>query len=437
MKSPLAKVVHPVAGEPMIYRLVLECQQAGAEEIRVVVGHAENHVPQIIEPLGAICFRQEAPRGTADAVRVAQPDTLEGSILILHGDLPLLRHQDLLRLVREFNSSDADFAVATTEFDRPVDNGRVIRHMGNLYSIVEPEDASHDTLKIKEVDAGIYLTRGDVLEEYLPKIKTSNVKGEFYFTDLISLCLDDQLKVITLNIDSQKAHGVNTLKELAMATKAVFLKKAQQLMDAGVIIIDPDNTYIEEDVTIAEGTVVHPNVHIKGRTEIASLCNIEPGCVIASSTLAKGVHVKANSYITESNVDEMSEIGPFAHLRPKSEVGKNCKIGNFVELKKVSFGDGSKAGHLSYLGDAVIGKDVNIGCGTITANYAIDKKKYVTKIGDNVFVGSDSQFVAPIEIGANSIIACGSTITKNVPEGSLAVARGRQVVKENFKPRKS
>lgn len=220
-----------------------------------------------------------------------------------------------------------------------------------------------------------------------------------------------------------------------MASKTVFLKKAEALLEAGVMIVDPSNTYIEEDVIVGEGTVIHPNVHLKGRTEIGSLCNIEPGCVITSSILEKGVHVKANSYITESTVGEMSEVGPFAHLRPKSEVGRNCKIGNFVELKKVTFGDGSKAGHLTYLGDAIIGKDVNIGCGTITANYAIDKKKYVTKIGDNVFVGSDSQFVAPIEVGANSIIACGSTITKNVPEGSLAVARGRQVIKENFKPR--
>lgn len=433
MKSPLPKVIHPVAGEPMIYRLVLECQKAGAEEVRVVVGFGEDHVRQIVEPLGGICFRQVKPRGTADAVRAAQPMNMEGSLLIVHGDLPLLREGEILRLVREFNASDADFAVVTTQREHPTDEGRVIRHMGNIFSVVEASDASHETLQIKEVDVGMYLTRADILEEYLPKIKPSNKKGEYYFTDLISLCLDDQSKVVSLGIRPNSSLGVDNLKELAMATKEVFVRKAEKLMSEGVIIVDPFNTYIEEDVIVEKGAVIHPNVHLKGRTEIGTLCNIEPGCVIVSSTLAKGVHVKANSYISDSSVDEMSEIGPFAHLRPKSEVGKNCKVGNFVEMKKTRFGDGSKAGHLTYLGDAVIGKEVNIGCGTITANYAIDKKKYVTKIGDNVFVGSDSQFVAPIEIGANSIIACGSTITKNVPEGALAVARGRQVIKENFK----
>ncbi len=435
MKSPFPKVVHPVAGEPMIYRTIVECQQAGAEEVRVVVGYGENLVRQIAEPLGATCFRQTQQRGTGDAVRSALQTEMEGTVLIINGDQPLVRARDIKKLVEAYVKTDADLAVVTAEMEKPGVFGRIVRNGGNIYAIVEAKDASHDALKIKEINVGIYICQAETLAEYLPKLKANNAQGELYITDLVSMFIEDQLTVTTLPAEPHVAWGVNSQQELAVATKTIFLKKAEALMNEGVIIIDPTNTYIEESVTIGEGTVIHPNVHLKGKTEIAGLCNIEPGTVITDSTLAKGVHVKANSYITDSSIDEMSEIGPFAHLRPKSEVGKNCKVGNFVELKKVKFGDGSKAGHLTYLGDAIIGKDVNIGCGTITANYAIDKKKYLTVIGDNVFVGSDSQFVAPIEIGADSIIACGSTITKNVPAGALAVARGRQVTKENFKPK--
>jgi bifunctional UDP-N-acetylglucosamine pyrophosphorylase/glucosamine-1-phosphate N-acetyltransferase len=435
MNSPFPKVIHPVAGEPMIYRLILECQKAGAEEVRVVVGHGEPLVRQIVEPLGALCLRQVAQKGTGDAVRAAQPEAMEGVLIILNGDQPLIRAQDIKNLLRDFLKSDADLAVVTTELDEPGNYGRIVRHHGEIYSIVEAKDASHEALKIREVNVGVYLTHSETLREYLPRLKPNNTQGEFYLTDIVSLYLQDQLKVTTLKAEPQVAWGVNTQQELAMATKTLFSKKAHELMSAGVMIIDPVNTYIEEEVKVGEGAVIHPNVHLKGKTEIGPLCNIEPGCVITGSKLAKGVHVKANSYITDSTIDEMAEIGPFAHLRPKSEVGKGCKVGNFVEMKNTRLGDASKAGHLTYLGDAVIGKDVNIGCGTITANYAIDRKKYVTKIGDNVFVGSDSQFVAPIEVGAGAVIACGSTITKNVPAGALAVARGKQVIKENFKPK--
>lgn len=434
MNSPLPKVVHPVAGQPMIYRLVKETFSAGAQEIRVVVGFGADHVQKIVEPLGAGCFRQENQRGTGDAARSAAPQTMAGTLIILNGDHPLVTSQDIEKLIKGFDANESDLTVVTCELEEPGAFGRIVRHKGEIYGIVEAKDASHETLKIREVNTGIYITRAEVLEEYLPQLTSNNAQGEFYLTDLVGLLIGKGKKVSAIQAEPHLAFGVNTQRELADANKKVFLRKASELLEDGVVILDPTNTYIEDEVTIEPGTVVYPLVTIQGRSRIGAFCQIETGSVIKHSSLADGILVKAHSYIEKSSIGASSEIGPFAHLRPDSKVGESCKVGNFVELKKTELGDRSKAGHLAYLGDAIIGKDVNIGCGTITANYAVDRKKYVTRIGDGVFVGSDSQFVAPVEIGEGAVIACGSTITKNVPAKALAVARARQIVKENFSP---
>ncbi len=436
MKSPLPKVLHPVAGMPMIFRAIETVKEAGAVEVRVIVGFKEQLVRQVVEPTGAICFKQEVQNGTAKAVQSANPDSMKGTVLILNGDHPLLTADDVKGLIQKHVQASNDLSVVSCELDDGKSFGRIVRHHGQLRAIVEAKDASKETLKINEVNTGVYITDAELLSEYLPLISCHNVQGEYYFTDIVSLCQEKGQKVDALIGSSRVAFGVNDQKELAMATKEIFKKKANELLESGVIVIDPDNTYVEDDVEVGEGSILYPGVYLKEKTKIGKFCIIEPNAFIQSSEVDDGVEIKAGTYLTKCKIGKKSVVGPYAHVRPDTVIGEETKIGNFVELKKVKFGDRSKAGHLTYLGDAIIGEDTNIGCGTITCNYAADRKKYVTKIGNNVFVGSDTQFVAPIEVGDNAIIGSGSTITKDVPEKALAVARGKQFIKENYNPKK-
>lgn len=436
MKSPLPKVLHPVAGMPMIQRVVGAAKAAGAQEVRVVVGHGEDLVRQAIEPMGAVCFRQHQQLGTADAVRAAQVDTISGLVIIFNGDHPLIEASDLQKMINEFTASSAHLSVVTVTLDDPGNYGRVVRSQGAVRAIVEAKDASHESRKIKEINTGIYVTRAEILQEYLPKIQPLNAQKEFYLTDLVSLLSEDKRKVETIAAPAHVAQGVNSQQELALVTKETVRRKIDTLMTGGVIVMDPDRTYVESDVTVGEGSVLFPNVYLRGKTTLGQMVVVEPGSVLYHAEIGDRVTIKSGSYIDQAKVGAQSDVGPYAHLRPGTVIGQECKIGNFVEMKKVSFGDRSKASHLTYLGDAKIGVDVNIGCGTITCNYAVDKKKYETTIGDGVFVGSDSQFVAPVKIGDNAVIGSGSTITKDVPANALAVSRSPQVVRENYVPKK-
>ena len=435
MRTPLPKVVHPVAGRPMIERVLRAVKTAGVREVRVVVGFGANLVSPIVEPMGAICFKQEKQLGTADAVRAAQPESLRGTVVILNGDHPLMEAADIENFLREFNDSKADLAVVTCELEDPASFGRVVRQGGQVRAIVEHKDASAEARKIKEINTGIYVVRAETLAALLPKVQSHNAQGEFYLTDLVELAVSQNLKVAGLKADPRVALGVNNQAELAAATRAAFVRKAERLMESGVMVIDPNATFVEDTVEVGPAAMLYPNVFLRGRTKVGEFSVIEPGCMISDAQIDANVHVKSGCYIDRSTVSAHSEIGPYAHLRPDTQVGENCRVGNFVELKKVKFGNGAKAGHLTYLGDAEIGENTNIGCGTITCNYAVDRKKYVTKIGKDVFVGSDSQFIAPVQIGDGAVIGSGSTITKDVPAGALAVTRGQQIVKENYKPR--
>ena len=433
MKSPLPKVLHPVAGQPMIARVVQTCRSAGAIEIRVVVGHGQGLVKTVLQPLNVQAWLQEKQLGTADAVKSAQLDSIESDVIIMNGDHPLITDQDLKNFISDFKEQQLDLAVVTVELDNPGEFGRIVRNNNQLVSIVEAKDASMDTLKIKEVNTGIYIAREHVLKKYIPLIKNNNSKQEFYLTDLIDLALNDKLKVqALLSNNTDVAHGVNNQVELAAATKKVFQTKNKKLMEAGVIFIDPDTAYIEETVIIGAGTVIYPNSFIRGKTAIGAFTVIEPNCFISDSIIGDSVHMKAGCYVEQVIIKNKASVGPFARLRPETVIGEEAHVGNFVEMKKVKFGNKSKAGHLTYLGDAEVGEDVNIGCGTITCNYAADKKKYKTVIGDRVFIGSDSQLVAPVTIGNDALIASGTTVTKNVPEGALALARAPQVNKEGY-----
>lgn len=433
MKSPLPKVLHPVAGQPMIARVIQTCRRAGATEIRVVVGHGQSLVKTVLQPLNVQAYLQEKQLGTANAVLSAQLGSIESDVLIMNGDHPLISDQDLKNFISDFKEQQLDLAVVTVELDSPGDFGRIVRSGNSLVSIVEAKDASADTLKIKEVNTGIYIAKGEVLKKYIPLIKNNNSKQEFYLTDLVDLALKDNLKVQTiLSGNTNVAHGVNNQAELAEATKKVFQNKNAKLMEAGVVFIDPATAYIEESVIIGAGSVIYPNTFIRGKTAIGAFSVIEPNCFISDSIIGDSVHMKAGCYIEQVIIKNKASVGPYARLRPETVIGEEAHVGNFVEMKKVKFGNKSKAGHLTYLGDAQIGEDVNIGCGTITCNYAADKQKYQTIIGDRVFVGSDSQLVAPVTIGNDALIASGTTVTKDVPEGALALARAPQVNKEGY-----
>jgi bifunctional UDP-N-acetylglucosamine pyrophosphorylase / glucosamine-1-phosphate N-acetyltransferase len=435
MKSPLPKVLHPVAGVPIIKKVIDAVKGAGASEIRVVVGYGEALVRKVVEPMGVTCYPQQNQWGTADAVKAADPATLNGDVLILNGDHPLLVAEDIQKIITEFRESRSAVGVVSAMVKEPGSLGRIVRHKGELRAIVEAADASAETLKIREINTGIYVIEAEILASYLPNIQNHNSKGEYYLTDIISICQEAGEKVAAIQARASVGFGVNTQGELAKATRVLFGRKRRELMDAGVLMIDPQSTYIEEEVEVGAGSVLYPGVYLRGRTKIGAYCVIEPGSYLAHARLADGAHVKAYSYLENSTVGAKASIGPFARLRPETEIGAEAHVGNFVEMKKTKFGARSKAGHLSYLGDATVGEDVNIGCGTITCNYAVDRQKYRTVIGDRVFVGSDTQFIAPVEIGADSVIGSGSTITKDVPPKSLAVARGKQIIKENWKPK--
>ena len=434
MNSSLPKVLHPVAGLPMILRVLKEIKNAGCAELRVVVGYGENLVRQVVEPTGAICFKQVEQKGTADAVLAAQPATLEGPVLIINGDHPLVTENDVRRAIEDFKNSRSQLTLVTAKVKKPGQYGRVVRSGGQLRAIVEAKDASAETLKINEVNTGIYVVEAALLNKLLSLVSNNNAQKEFYLTDIISLAIDNKISVNTLTLHSRVASGVNSQEELALATRKVYRRKIKKLLEGGVVVIDPTTTYIEDEVEIGASTVLYPQVFIKGPSRIGSFCVIESGSFLNQVTCEDGVQIKANCYLESCVIKTHAHVGPFARLRPETEIGSEAHVGNFVEMKKVKFGAKAKAGHLTYLGDAEIGEATNIGCGTITCNYAVDKKKYKTIIGKNVFVGSDSQFVAPVSIGDDAIIGSGSTITKDVPAKALAVARGRQIVKENYNP---
>lgn len=435
MKSPLPKVLHPVAGRPMLESVVRAAKGAGAEEVRIVVGHGSQLVKTVAENWGVTCCEQKEQLGTADAVKSARLNDLEGDVVIMNGDHPLIEAEDIRAFVAEFRKHKADLAVVTSDLKEPGQFGRIIRHQGQMVAIVEAKDASADTLKIREVNTGIYVVKASVLRNDIERIQNKNSKGEYYLTDIIAISLAHQREVEAIKASPKVAVGVNTQEELARATRKIHLRKIRRLMEEGVVVIDPKSTYVEEAVKIGPGSVLYPGCFLRGRTQIGSFSVIESNVFISDSEIGDSVQIRAGSYLESAKVHSKCSVGPYARLRPETVMHEESQVGNFVELKKVSFGKKSKAGHLTYLGDAEIGENVNIGCGTITCNYAADRKKYKTKIGNNVFVGSDSQFVAPVSVGDHAVIGSGSTITKDVPEHALAVARAKQFVKENYTPK--
>lgn len=435
MNSALPKVLHPVAGRPMISRVIASCKKAGVTDIRVVVGHGSSLVKTVLEPEGVSFFEQKQQLGTADAVRSAQPETIEGNIIILNGDHPMIEAQDIEGFIRDFKDQKLDIGLVTTILKEPGEFGRVVRNGGELYAIVEAKDASAEAKKIKEVNTGIYLTRTAILNLLLPEVKNENQKKEFYLTDIISLGIEKRKKVRTIPGEKNVSMGVNNQIELAKATKLVFKGHLKKLLESGVMIIDPKNTYIEETVEIGPGSIIYPGSYLKGKTKIGKFCMIETNTFIVDTTIEDSVQIRSGCYLESSIIRTKCNIGPYARIRPDSELLEDVHIGNFVEVKKSKIGKHTKAAHLAYIGDAEIGENTNVGCGTIFVNYLPNKTKHKTKVGDNCFIGSDVQLIAPIEIGSGATLGAGSVITKSVPANALAVTRAPQIVKENYKPK--
>jgi bifunctional UDP-N-acetylglucosamine pyrophosphorylase/glucosamine-1-phosphate N-acetyltransferase len=432
MNSPLPKVLHPVAGVPMISRAIESVKKAGAKEVRVVVGHGANLIKPLVEPLGAICFEQKNQLGTADAVKSAKPESIEGDVIIFNGDHPLIMSEDFKVMLDNYIELGIQLALVTAKLKRPGSLGRVVRQKGELKAIVEAKDASNETLKIKEVNAGIYITDSQILQDLLPKIQSNNAQKEFYLTDLITLAIESGLTTKAMLASQRVAMGVNDQIELSRASRICFARKNKALMERGVMMIDPSSVFIEDTVEIGSGSVIYPNVFIKGKSKLGSFVVVEPQCWINDCEIYDSVQIRLGSHLEKAVIHPRCLVGPYARIRPETEVGAESHIGNFVELKKVKLGEGVKANHLTYLGDAEIGDRTNIGCGTITCNYAPDKKKYKTVIGKDAFIGSDTQFIAPVNVGDFAVVGSGSTITKDVPDRALAVTRAKQFIKENY-----
>lgn len=387
--------------------------------------------------------RQKAPRGTADAVRACESSLngklgslSAGMVLILCGDTPLLRAETLKDFLKRVAGAKAILGFISTHIADPAGYGRVLRSPeGEVQGIVEECEANPAQKVIREINTGIYAVNKEWLFATLRNFKPHPITGEYYLTDIIAQGVAERKPLLGFLRESPAEFlGVNSRSQLAFAEQRMRRRLVEHWMDHGVTFTDPDQVYLDVSVSIGGDTVISPQVSVCGNTRIGRNCTIENGVLLRDVTLGDGVRVKAYSILEGAKVGKEAQIGPFARLRPGSDVGSRARIGNFVEMKKTRFGAGAKANHLSYLGDAIIGAGTNIGCGTITCNFD-GKKKHPTKIGKGVFVGSDVQFVAPVTIGHGATIGAGSTITENVPADALGIARGRQVNKKGWAKR--
>ncbi|MEI7817077.1 MAG: bifunctional UDP-N-acetylglucosamine diphosphorylase/glucosamine-1-phosphate N-acetyltransferase GlmU [Desulfuromonadales bacterium] len=440
MKSGLIKVLHPVAGLPMIAWPVAAAREAGSDPIILVIGHQANAVQGTFRGAADIrCAMQEEQLGTGHAVACAL-DVLtgfRGTVLILCGDTPLLRSETLKEMLTFHRDNGAALTVLTSLMDDPYGYGRVVRDAsGQVSRIVEQKDADPEEQQIREINSGIYCMDSEFLFGNIKGISNDNAQGEYYLTDLLAIAVRKGLTCLALpTSDADEIMGVNDRVQLAEAGRILRSRINRDHMLNGVTLIDPETTYIDHGVSIGADSTIHPGCQIGGGTIIGEGCEIEQNVSISGCRIGDDCHIKAASVLEDSELGEDVAVGPMAHLRPGTVLAKKVKIGNFVETKKVVMGEGSKASHLTYLGDAEIGRNVNIGCGTITCNYD-GVNKHRTIIGDDVFIGSDVQLVAPVSVGRNSLVAAGTTVTTDVPPDSLALSRTPQINKEGWRLKK-
>jgi len=426
MKSALPKVLHPIAGRPMLHHVIDTAKLLGAEKIHTVIGHGADKVREATDEASVNWVTQSEQLGTGHAVAQALPDLPDDArVLVLYGDVPLTRHETLEGLVGTLD--DNTLGLLTVTMDNPHGYGRIVRNAdGDVQSIVEQKDASAEQQQIREVNTGILAVSAKHLKSWLPTLSNSNAQGEYYLTDIIAMAVGQGLGVSVSQPENPfEVQGVNNRLQLAELERWFQRRQADRLMTEGATLADPARVDVRGELSIGNDLWIDVNVVFEGKVSLGSNVSIGPGCVIKDATIADGAEIKANSVIEGAVIGANAQIGPFARIRPGTKLAANTKVGNFVETKKAIVGEGSKINHLSYVGDASLGRNVNVGAGTITCNYD-GVNKYQTVLGDGVFVGSNTALVAPVTVAAEATIGAGSTITRDVADHELAVARGRQ-----------
>ena len=431
MKSNLPKVLQPLAGATLVERVLASARNLKPERRLLIVGHQAERVEQQLSALGGLEFVLQQPQnGTGHAVQqLLEPlNNFEGELLVLNGDVPLLRADTIDQLVNTHRSSGAQVTLLTARLQDPTGYGRVFAdEQGAVSSIIEHRDCSEEQRHNNLTNAGIYCFNWTALAEVLPKLSTDNDQGELYLTDTVAMLA----KAMHVEVaDPDEVNGINNRQQLAQCETMLQERLRQHWMAEGVTFVDPASCTLSEGCQFGRDVVIEPQTHLRGRCQIGDESRLGPGSLIEDAELGRGVSV-VMSVVREAIVGDGVSVGPYAHLRPAAVIGNNCRIGNFVEVKKSTVGDSSKVNHLSYIGDAELGASVNVGAGTITANYD-GVNKHRTVIGDGSKTGANSVLVAPIQLGNKVTVAAGSTLTKNVPDGALALGRAKQLIKENW-----
>jgi bifunctional UDP-N-acetylglucosamine pyrophosphorylase/glucosamine-1-phosphate N-acetyltransferase len=434
MRSRTAKVLHTIAGSPMLLHLIDTMKECGFDRILAVVGHQAEKVSPAVEGLGVEIVLQKEQRGTGHALLQAREPLsgFRGTLLVINGDTPLIRRETILGFIEEGRRRKARVALLTATPADPSGYGRIIRdRSGGVARIVEEKDASPRERAVREINTGIYAFEAPLVFDLLATVRPENAQREYYLTDIARAAVRRKVKVAALKApDFAEVLGINSRGDLARAEEEMQRRIAERWMADGVTLIRPREVLIGREVSIGPDTVIYPQTVLEGKTVVGAGCALHASRIV-DSTLGDGVTVMSYCFIEGALLEEGVSVGPFARLRPGAVLRKNAKVGNFVEVKKSEIGEGAKVNHLSYIGDTTIGQKANIGAGTITCNYD-GVEKHRTVIGDRVFIGSDTQLVAPVEIGEGAIIAAGSTITENVPKDALAISRVPQVNKEGW-----
>ena len=431
MKSNLPKVLQPLAGATLVERVLASARNLQPERRLLIVGHQAERVEQQLSTVGGLEFVLQQPQnGTGHAVQqLLEPlANFEGELLVLNGDVPLLRAETIDQLVSSHRSSGAQVTLLTARLEDPTGYGRVFAdEHGQVSSIIEHRDCSEEQRRNNLTNAGIYCFNWTALAEVLPKLSTDNDQGELYLTDTVAMLA----KAMHVEVaDPDEVNGINNRQQLAQCETMLQERLRQHWMAEGVTFVDPASCTLSEGCQFGRDVVIEPQTHLRGSCQIGDDCRLGPGSLIEDATLGRGVSV-VMSVVRQASVGDEVSVGPYAHLRPAAVIGNNCRIGNFVEVKKSTVGDGSKVNHLSYIGDAQLGAGVNVGAGTITANFD-GVNKHRTVIGDGSKTGANSVLVAPIQLGNKVTVAAGSTLTKDVPDGALALGRAKQLMKENW-----
>ncbi|MGE5702347.1 MAG: bifunctional UDP-N-acetylglucosamine diphosphorylase/glucosamine-1-phosphate N-acetyltransferase GlmU [Clostridia bacterium] len=433
MKSKLYKVLHPVCGKPMVQHVVDTLADMQVEDVVVVVGHGAETVKATLGDSVEYALQAEQ-LGTAHAVLQAVPFLTgkTGTTLLLYGDVPLLSRETLQHLLNHHLENEAAATVLTAVLPDPTGYGRIVRdEAGEVLKIVEQKDATPEERAIQEINTGIYCYNNEQLLQAIRQVKNDNAQKEYYVTDCVAILRDAGQKVLAYEaVDPDETMGVNDRVQLSEAEAYMRKRINERHMRNGVTIIDPASTYIEADVKIGADSIILPGSHLRGKTIVGQDVVLGPQADLTNVEVGDGVRI-TYSVLVDSVVEDSVTVGPYAYVRPDSHIGSGAKIGDFVELKNAKVGKGSKVPHLSYIGDAEIGEGVNIGCGTITVNYD-GAKKHKTIVGDNAFVGCNTNLIAPVEVGNNAYVAAGSTINQNVPDDALAIARERQTNKPGY-----